>query len=568
MDNFRVNLDPEFLEREAERKAGRKPAAERNVTNGSGNNRSVNRTDSGYAQRRTPKKAESSYEAVRKPSYEEDDDEVSAAEFYARKAQASSGRAATGSRERRANGERIPAGSGERGANGERMPASSRERGANGERIPEGSRERSANGTRRTAGSGDVQANGIRRTGTDSIERTGLRERTNVKKKLPIYWISLGIYTLVLIILGAVFLSYTNKCLIRYEKAQPENAMSDLLVEYEKMVNDGSLADKINIPASSEFDGQDVFKEKYMTVYNGVKEYTYEKNKSSYASESPMYDIYADGNYVAKVTLASKNEKTIFGLLRVMDWEIAQIEPVFTTGTHDYLISVPKGYKITVNGKEVADSYKTGKEYLNPDYTNTAEYTDMPLTVEYKITGLANVPEIKVYTADGTEAEYSLDESGNVTLEAGGAVSDMPQERKDEAYKMAKTWEDFLTNDLTGDSHGLAEIRKYLIKDSYYWNMATDYAGGPDINFISDHTLADPAYSDIVIDNYVIYNENCYSCHISFNKNMILTRTGESRVDSIDSTFYFVNYDDTDDGVDNPHWAIVDMISTTAGGEV
>ncbi len=524
MDNFRVNLDPEFLEREAERKAGRKPSDGRNVTNGIRDGRPVNRTNSGYGQRRVTEKADSLYETRKRPSYE-DDDEVSADEFYARKA-------------------RTAAGSGERRVNGERMAA----------------------GSRRQSGMSDTE--GIRRTGTDSSERAGLRERTAVKKKLPIYWISLGIYTLVLIILGAVFLRYTNKCLIRYEKAQPENAMTDLLAEYEKMVNDGSLADKIDIPASSEFDGQDVFTQKYMSTYDGVKEYTFEKNKSSYASESPMYDIYADGNYVAKVTLASKNEKTIFGLLRVMDWEMAKIEPVFSTGTHDYLISVPEGYKITVNGKDVSDSYKTGKEYMNPDYTNTAEYVSMPLTVEYKITGLANVPEIKVYAADGTEVGYKLDESGNVTLEADGVITEIPQERKDEAYKMAKTWEDFLTNDLSGESHGLAEIRKYLIKDSYYWKMATDYASGPDINFISDHTLADPAYSDIVVDNYVVYGENCYSCHISFNKNMILTRTGESRVDSIDSTFYFVNYDDTDDGVDNPHWAIVDMISTTAGGEV
>ncbi len=501
MGNYRVNLDPEFLEREAERKAGKRPASERNGAKAVRSNQSVNRMNPGYGQERNPKKTD--YGINRKTSYE-NDDEVSAEEFYARK--------------------------------------------------------------NRNSRTGNAEKNSS--VNADSNNRTGLKREITVKKKIPVYWISLGIYTLVLIIFGAVFLRYTNKCLIRYEKAQPENAMSDLLAEYEKMVKDGSLADKIDIPASSEFDGQDVFTEKYMSAYDGVKEYTYEKNKSSYASESPMYDIYADGNYVAKVTLASANEKTIFGLLRVMDWKMEKIEPVFSTGTHDYLISVPEGYKITVNGKEVSDSYKTGREYLNPDYTNTAEYVTMPLTVEYKITGLASIPEIKVYAADGTEAEYTLDESGNVTLEAGGVVSEMSQERKDEAYKMAKTWEDFLTNDLSGESHGLAEVRKYLIKDSYYWKMATDYAGGPDINFISDHYLADLAYSDIVIDNYVVYGENCYSCHIKFNKNMILTRTGEKSVDSIDSTFYFVNYDDTDDGVDNPHWAIVDMISTTAGGEV
>jgi hypothetical protein len=44
---------------------------------------------------------------------------------------------------------------------------------------------------------------------------------------------------------------------------------------------------------------------------------------------------------------------------------------------------------------------------------------------------------------------------------------------------------------------------------------------------------------------------------------MYLTGTGQTRVDTINSTFYFVYYDDTDDGEDNPHWAIADMIATT-----
>ena len=29
--------------------------------------------------------------------------------------------------------------------------------------------------------------------------------------------------------------------------------------------------------------------------------------------------------------------------------------------------------------------------------------------------------------------------------------------------------------------------------------------------------------------------------------------------DVLNSTFYFMNYDDTEDGVDNPHWVIIDI---------
>jgi hypothetical protein len=44
---------------------------------------------------------------------------------------------------------------------------------------------------------------------------------------------------------------------------------------------------------------------------------------------------------------------------------------------------------------------------------------------------------------------------------------------------------------------------------------------------------------------------------------MYLRRTKVNSVETVDSTFFYVYYDDSDDGEDNPHWAMVDMIATT-----
>ena len=114
--------------------------------------------------------------------------------------------------------------------------------------------------------------------------------------------------------------------------------------------------------------------------------------------------------------------------------------------------------------------------------------------------------------------------------------------------------DNFLTNDLSGAGHGLATVQQYLIEDSYYWNLAKDYSVSPDITFISDHVLSGNPYTGVVVDNYIEYNDNCYSCHIAFTKNMTLT-SGGARKDVIDSTFYFVKY--------QGNWAIADMIATT-----
>lgn len=395
------------------------------------------------------------------------------------------------------------------------------------------------------------------------VRRTGSKK----KKKLPVFWIGLGIWVIILLIFSAVFLNYTEKSLEKYEAAQSDNAMKEYMSEFKAMVDDKTIVDKVVLQqGTGEFESADVHKELYLKQFEGVTGYTFEKDPGSYLTEEPVYDVYAGENMVAKVTLSAKNERTIFAILTIMDWEVMSIEAVYTVSENSYTINVPSNYTVTVNGITLTDAHKTGDSTTNPEFVNVNEYFEMPAIVEYKVDKLINQAEIKVLDENGAEVSYNLEgENGKYAINLGLPVAqdEVPEEYYDDALEMAKAWEDFLTADLDGANYGLETIRQYLIKDSYYWDMATDYAYGVDITFISDHTLLDPAYSNVKLSDFVSYGEDCYSCHIYFEKNMKLTRTGETRVDIIDSKFYFVNYDDTDDGVDNPHWAIVDMIAAT-----
>lgn len=131
------------------------------------------------------------------------------------------------------------------------------------------------------------------------------------------------------------------------------------------------------------------------------------------------------------------------------------------------------------------------------------------------------------------------------------------------ALEMAETWSKFMTTDLSGSLYGFYTLEQYLIKDSYLYQKANEYARGIDITFMSPHTLDADPFSNIKVDDYVKYSDTCFSCHIYFEKVMHLNR-GSDSLDVMDSTFIFAYYDDSDDGVDNPHWAIVDMIANTA----
>ena len=49
-------------------------------------------------------------------------------------------------------------------------------------------------------------------------------------------------------------------------------------------------------------------------------------------------------------------------------------------------------------------------------------------------------------------------------MAASGNSADMPSERKEEALNMAKIWDNFLTNDLSGSGHGLATVSSILLR--------------------------------------------------------------------------------------------------------
>ena len=349
--------------------------------------------------------------------------------------------------------------------------------------------------------------------------------KNNAKKSIKIgriniplnYWTGLAVYAVILLILAICMIVYTGSCLKKYENSQSDKVMNDFLNDFTKMAADKTLADNIELPASSEFEGKDTFVNIYMSELDGTTDYTCKKSEGSYNTEEPMYDIYADDKKVARMTLEAKDQHVVLGILTVFDWKIKSIEPVFSAKTNDYNVTMPK-------------------------------------SVEYKLTGFVYKPEIKIYNASGSEVTANVDAKGNVSVAASGNSADMPSERKEEALNMAKIWDNFLTNDLSGSGHGLATVQQYLIEDSYYWNLAKDYASSADITFISDHTLSGNPYTGVTVDNYIEYNDDCYSCHIAFTKNMTLT-AGGARKDVIDSTFYFVKYDG--------RWAIADMIATT-----
>ena len=118
-----------------------------------------------------------------------------------------------------------------------------------------------------------------------------------------------------------------------------------------------------------------------------------------------------------------------------------------------------------------------------------------------------------------------------------------------------------MTNDLEGSQKGFGTMKEYLITDSYLYDVAYKWVTNIDITFTFSHVLKNPPFTEEKVSNYVSFADNLFSCDIYFIKHMadVKDRNEGAIEDVMNSTFYFMYYDETDDGKDNPRWVILDI---------
>ena len=378
----------------------------------------------------------------------------------------------------------------------------------------------------------------------------------NKKRKLKssFYFLTfMAIWIVLILIFGIIFLAYADRSLKKFEKSQSTYAMDEYVKKFKDSVSQGVLPEGFTSEAGSAFEADDLKLQSLQNATAGA-EITYQQNKNSYNTEEPIYDLLASGTPFATVQLQATNSRVVFGILTIMDWNVVEAKMLSNGSTSDYIIRVPEGYSVTVNGISVGSEYITGSASDMAILANAVEYVDIPEIVEYTIPGLSKAPEVSVSDTSGNSVATSVD--GNTYSVGFGESGEMPSELVAEALNIAETWSLFMTADLTGNSHGLAKVQEFLIPGSAYDDMAKGWASGVDITFTSAHTLKNPAFENVVIDEYISYTPDCFSCHISFNKPMYLTRTGETVVDTTDSTFVFVKYDGK--------WCLADMQAKVA----
>ncbi len=435
----------------------------------------------------------------------------------------------------------------------------------------------------------------------------------SVLNKISFFKIPYLIFVAVLLIISVSVIIYVHGALVDYESSQPENILQsqiDLLneaksvEEIEKILSVKSIRNELT--ASDE----DIMKFKSDFLSGDIQ---FKDNHDSVDASKKILDVISDGYKVATFTLEHVGQETKLLIFTLDRWKIAGFEssgyevnfasPISVTVKNggdvvegkrdetsfksvysiktltkpdieicdvlgnsvkydsanlpkftDYKITVPSNF--TIKGTETVplsaatltpiDSLKYVKEFCS----------SVPDTATYIISIMGGEPNFKIY--DNNDDEINFELSGRkVEIDTQSGKDKNPLDADIDPLEVAKLWSFFMTQDLGGKTNGYYKISPYLIDGSYLQGVAWKWATGIDITFTSTHTLENPPFCTEKVSNFVKYSDDCFSCDILLEKNMHLS-TGMAVKDTINSTFYFVKYDDTDNGIDDAHWVFVD----------
>ena len=383
--------------------------------------------------------------------------------------------------------------------------------------------------------------------------------RKKTRKKL-FFKKFLTTYVIVLTVLMILTILYVINSLLTYKKLQVNNYLSSVMDKVISSGKKGKISKYIDVSSInlSEYESKKTKTDKVIAETLKTSELVYKLNNDSTDLNNPIYDVYINNKPFLKVSLNGEKKITRLGLLTMQDWKVNKIEMVTDKGLYNCIIEVPNEYKVYVNDIEVKESDKVKGETLE-ELNELSKYADLPYIEQYKISNLLKEPKIEIKDKNGKVVTYEKDgETYSVRLETE-KISD----EKDALQKIkgnidikqiAKDWSLYLSNDLGGSLHGFYKINQYLIKDSYMYKYAYKWATNVDITFISQHTFDNPAFSNIKVSNFEIYNENAFSCEVYLEKNMLLTKRGNRKIqDVMNEKMYFAYY--------NGEWKLVNMQS-------
>ncbi len=374
---------------------------------------------------------------------------------------------------------------------------------------------------------------------TSSEAASSVRNKKSGKKKggfkkfIIIYSAAL---LLILVVGWIVFSSFIGK----YEKNQPSNMVASIA----KDLSGGkaksflkSNSDQINC-----LENVDNIIDKCAANLEG-KTISYIEN-SDYRADAPSYNLTADNQIVAKVTL-EKSEKGSFGLY---SWKLASLDVTsYLEDTLTYKIMAPEGATVTVNGTELTEKYRTTKAGVPAVLETASKYVSVPSYETYTVSGFTSTP-----TVSATSGGNTLDVSQTSDSFLCGSAT--PQSFIDSVSSLVDhaidAWGRHFIN------YG-GNLSAYILEDSdwYGYIFGSDTMDPIYTSFYEFESIADATFTEKSATNYIQYTPDCFTVDVKYQMQIDFTTDAMSdNNQKLDATWVFITQNDGQD------WYIVDCI--------
>lgn len=367
----------------------------------------------------------------------------------------------------------------------------------------------------------------------------------NGRKRISGFWIGYFLFVAAMVLFWFAVGEYVKNGLVQFEESQPANTMDALVASLEQEGFDRYLT----VGELSRYETA----EEYAKVFEGVmagKTISYAPSGGYQDPAAPQYEIYADGEPIGTVMLKEVASKPLLKLLTISKWEPEQVEFAALPADHVAEIVAPVGYQVCLNGIPTEERDKAGSGEIPEEFTYASAYVQVPAFETYRVEGLIGSPQITAYDRTGKGVAVEREEEDKV-IHAKVAVfteSEMPGELSAMALDQVERYTNFFSGDLPGCHSSVAPLKDMFPADSYYLEMAETYRK-EDMWMYSDHDT--PRFKDELVGHYIRYNEELFSCEVSFTKEMLLTKWNSMREDKVNFRLYY--------GLIDGAWKIVDM---------
>ncbi len=345
------------------------------------------------------------------------------------------------------------------------------------------------------------------------------------RKRLPIFYAVYFICVVLAVTAIHIALGVVETYLQDYESARPQYEAERVFAEYYDSGDFYKLVDKCDVSLPP-YETTDALC-RYLSAFTEGKTVTFSAITTG-LDTSVRYIVKADDIKFSAFTL-QESEKTTekgFTLYEVTDFEL------YCSPNESVFVTAPRGYTVLVNGVALDASSLSGVETKDRSCNFMPDDVEGIVFVEYEAAGLYLPPNsVSVQTPDGRACPVEARPDG--TWHADVLYSDaLAAEHSDYVIEAAKAISKYMQNDAMFRTPAV-----YLDPQSeLYSNLRTS-----ETYFVIRHDSYD--FEDVRTSEFYQYDENTFSCRISFTHVLKRTANDDYR-DYIDITYFFRRVDD------------------------